>query len=253
MKDEAPDALELELPDTFRREVEGDPDTLAVLIHGSRASGGAREDSDWDLIRVVTAPALDRYRAEGRLHEKRPAEGLDVLHQGVESLHRLAAEPGWPTATYATARILFDRTGEVTALVAALLDSAGRRAYAGVPEAYDGYLNSFVRSVKALRRGDLLGARLHAADSALTLVRLLWGLERRWPPYHDGLDALLPELEAAQGWQPGSLRRALLELLTTADLGAQQRLEAEVERLLDARGFAHEWGRDLEPLKTLRL
>lgn len=33
---------------------EDDPDTLAILLHGSRASGRHRDDSDCDLIRIIT-------------------------------------------------------------------------------------------------------------------------------------------------------------------------------------------------------
>jgi hypothetical protein len=78
--------------------------------------------------------------------------------------------------------------------------SFGQQAFTAVPESYDSYLNSFVRSLKAWRRGDDLGGRLHAAESALYLVKTLFGLEHRWPPYHDVLFAELTALEGAQGW-----------------------------------------------------
>jgi hypothetical protein len=70
-------------------------------------------------------------------------------------------------------------------------------------------------------------------------------------PYFDSLDARLPQIEAAQGWEEGFLRTAVMELLETGDPALQQQLEARVEGLLAARGVAHEWGDDLEPLKAL--
>jgi predicted nucleotidyltransferase len=40
--------------DELMREVEADPSTLGLVLHGSRASGVGRPDSDFDLVRVVT-------------------------------------------------------------------------------------------------------------------------------------------------------------------------------------------------------
>ncbi len=242
-----------ELPAAFRSEVEDDPDTLAVLVHGSRARGVAREDSDWDLIRVVTPEARTRREAAGApLHEKRPQEGLDVVYDTPVLLRRLAEAPDWRTTGYAASVLVFDRTGEIGGLIRELVERAGETAYEAVPELYDGYLNCFVRSLKSWRRGDELGGRLHAAESALYLLRTLWGLERTWPPYHDMLEAGLDELEESQGWEPGSLRAALLTLLDSGDPEHQQQLELRVEQLLESRGFQHEWEGELDELRAIR-
>ena len=48
------------------------------------------------------------------------------------------------------------------------------------------------------------------------------------------------------------LARYVEEVKGDADPSIQQGLEAEVERLLSARGIQHEWGDDLEPLKAHR-
>jgi hypothetical protein len=95
---------------------------------------------------------------------------------------------------------------------------------------------------------------MQAAHSCLVLVRLLFALERRWPPYHDQLRASLRELEAVQGWEDGFLEAALARLLESGDPTFQQQLEARVESLLSSRGIEHEWGPmdGLEPLKEHR-
>ncbi len=129
---------------------------------------------------------------------------------------------------------------------------ADRIAHENTATAYDAYLNSFVRSMKSARRGDKLGQRLHAAESALALIRTLFGLESTWPPYHDHLDPALHDLEQAQGWPAGYLSMALSRLAGDADASFQQQLEDRVERLMSARGIAHDWGDDLKPLKALR-
>ena len=83
-------------------------------------------------------------------------------------------------------------------------------------------------------------------------MQALFGLEHRWPPYLDALEPELPAIEAAQGWENGFLRAALLRLAGDGDPAFQQELEARVEALMAERGFQHDWGDDLEPLKVLR-
>lgn len=236
-------------------QVRDEPETLGLLLHGSRAMGQHRPDSDYDLIRIVTEEAYRDRRARGALLEHvdrgdRPR--LDVLYQTPHRIQHYVTNPDWSTATYVSARVLFDRTGEIAELIGRLTSEAGKLARERTAAAYDDYLNSFVRSIKAARRGDDLGRRLHAAASALALVRTLFCLESTWPPYHDGLAAQLPAIEEAQGWPPGYVGDALVRLTSDADPTFQQELEARVEQLMSSRGIAHEWGTDLEPLKALR-
>ena len=234
-------------------EAQRDTKTVGLLLHGSRAAGRSRDDSDYDLIHVLTQDAFDA-RPPSAIHQKvRTGNGLtaDVLYQPVSRLAQYIAEPGWYTATYLSARILFDRTGELTTLLERMRSESGRVAREKTAEAYDGYLNSFVRSMKSARGSDDLGRQLHAAESGVALIRALFGLESVWPPYHDGLAEALPAIETAQGWPSGYLGTALIRLTRDADPTFQQELEQRVERLMESRGIHHEWGTDLEPLKAL--
>ncbi len=236
-------------------EVRADPESLGLILHGSRALGTERPDSDYDLIRVVTDSAYSLRKEQDQLIQKRDVVGrgkADVLYQSPERLRWLADNAGWWTATYVEARVLVDGTGEVSLRVEQLVAQAGELAWARVPEEYDGYLNSFVRSLKAWRRGDELGGRLHAAESALFLIRTLFGLEHLWPPYHDMLGERLTQLEEAQEWSDRFLRKAVLRLLSAGDPTFQQELELMVEALMSSRGVQHDWGDELEPLKRLR-
>ena len=236
--------------------VRDDPQTLGLLLHGSRSVGRHRPDSDYDLIRIVTAEAYEARRAAGTLIEKLTPDGThraDVLYQTPSRIETYVTEPDWYTPTYVSAQILFDRTGEVRVLLSRIASEAGRVARERLAANYDDYLNCFVRSIKAARSGDELGTRLHAAASADALIRTLFGLHSMWPPYHDGLSAHLPQLETALGWPPGDLSGALLRLVRDGDPVFQQHLEEHVERLMTSNGIAHEWAVDeLKPLKTLR-
>jgi hypothetical protein len=239
--------------DQITREVETDPTSVGLILHGSRAAGTARESSDFDLMRVVTD---ETYPARANLRDKRTGDdGLaaDVFYSSPARLWELAERPDWQVGMLVTGRVLVDR-GPLAALLEETLRRAGEHAYANLAEHYDGYLNCFVRSLKAWRRGDELGGRMQAAESALLLVRTLFALEHRWHPYHDQLAGPLAELEPAQGWKAGELADAMLRLVRDSDPTFQQELELRVEALLESRGVRHQWGPedDLQPLKEHR-
>jgi len=236
--------------------IRDDLDTFGVLLHGSRARGRQRDDSDYDLICIVTEDAYAVRRERGQLHERVSLDGgstADLLYQTPIRIAEYVTTLGWYTATYLGARVAFDRNGDIGTMLARMRSEANRVAGENTATAYDGYLNSFVRSMKSARRGDELGQRLHAAESALALIRTLFGLESTWPPYHDELAPALPAIEKAQGWPAGYLSMALSSLAGDGDASFQQHPEVRVERLMRSRGVEHEWGNDLEPLKALRL
>ena len=236
-------------------EVRDDPETVGLLLHGSRALGTDRPDSDYDLIRIVAEQAYLARMEQGALLERSAGDArpkVDVLYQALSRIEGYISEPGWYTPTYVSAQILFDRTGEIGSFMTRLTAEAGRIAFSRTAAAYDDYLNCFVRSIKAARRGDEMGRQLHAAESALALMRLLFGLQSRWPPYHDNLAAHLPQIEEAQDWPRGYLSDALLRLVRNADPTFEQEVEARVENLMTSRQIQHEWGGDLEPLKELK-
>ena len=127
--------------------VSEDPDTLAVLLHGSRASGRHREDSDYDLIRVVTQEAYDSRRKHAALLKCITLDDGtkgDVLYQTPAGIEAYVTTHGWYTPTYLGARIAFDRHGQIGVMLARMRTEANRAARANVPFAYDNYLNSFV-------------------------------------------------------------------------------------------------------------
>jgi hypothetical protein len=206
-------------------EAEADPETLALVLAGSRAHGHEHAESDYDIYLVRTRPVTPRV-----------PENVEAACTTLEELCSL--EPYWWTDGLVAGRVLVDKTG------GALGHELERLR--GVPEnaahdAYDGYLNAFVRGIGAARRGDELAQRLHAADSIRYLVRALHALEGRRAPFHDHLDGL-----------PDEWRYPLLEILRTADPSAQRALLEKVETLMTDRGvLAHdEWGANLDHARS---
>jgi hypothetical protein len=234
--------------DALLAEAADDPGTLGLLLTGSRSAGLEDERSDYDIIWLLTDAAHD---------ERKPAEAVLRFpgHPPAEIFYTCprdfaAAEPGWWTYGNASGRVLLDKTGALAEALARIGTMPEDLARAEAYDAYDGYLNAFVRSTRAHERGDELGARIHAAESVAFLARALYALERRWTPYHDRLRPRLPEL-AGQGWAAGELEDAFLAIVRTADPAEQRRLQARVEPLMESRGvLAHrEWGHALAHAK----
>ena len=205
---------------------------------------------------MLADAAYERRAVPGQpLREKRESRGepsIDLVYVRQRDLDRLPERTGWWTYGYATARVLVDKTGEVTRAIQAIETMPAEKAQADVAGWFDAYANALVRSVKAARRGDELGARLQAADSAMHLVRTLFSLERRWTPYADRLGPQLSTL-SGQGWPEGYLHETLLALVSTADPERQLALAARVEALLRSRGFGSTvdaWTEELERLRA---
>ncbi len=109
------------------RELEADPDILALLLGGSLAHGFARPDSDVDVALVLTDAAMARQRAAGKLHYNNRAlctyDGyIDGKYMDLAFL-RLVAARGSDPIRYAFEgnRVLFSRVPELAALLAQIV------------------------------------------------------------------------------------------------------------------------------------
>jgi hypothetical protein len=219
-------------------EASAEPDTLGLLLTGSRGAGQAADDSDYDLVWVLTDLAYQSGADQGDLREHaRTVEGrkVELTYVSPAILRDMAASPTWRNPDYATAIVLLDRGGDLPELLAAVTALPPDRARRAAVGAYDAYLNGYYRSAKAHRRGDELGARLQAAESVAFLVKTLFALRGRLAPHHDRLVRQLPLVEDL-AWPPGTLVPRLREVLRTADPGLQHALEREAAALLRAHG-----------------
>jgi hypothetical protein len=189
------------------READADPNVVGLVLHGSRSVGHDRPGSDYDLFFVLKAAV----KPVAREHVESAWVTFDELR---------AAEPTWWTDGMVQGQLLLDKSGGELERVLARLGEA-----TDVETPYDGYLNSFVRGKAAARRGDELGARLHAADSVRYLAEALAALDGRRPRFHDRLAGHLGE------WEP-----RLLAILRDPDVDVQRALQRDVQRLMESRG-----------------
>lgn len=232
-----------------------DVEVEGVVLNGSRGAGMHDDESDYDVVWVLTDAAYEQRRARGKAKHVRnhPLDPrLDVSYSCLGELDRIACDANWELLDFATAQVLYDKAGRVQQAVDAMTRMPAERAHADVLGWFDAYLNAFYRSLKAWRRGNVLGAQLQAAESAMHVVRVLFALEQRWPPHHDRLATQLDTLHAPN-WSPGYLHDALLRLVQSGDPALQQELEAKVEALLRERGFTPDlWDGEIERVKAWR-
>ncbi|MDX6476796.1 MAG: hypothetical protein QOH95_2307 [Gaiellaceae bacterium] len=190
------------------RDAEADTQTLALVLHGSRAVGHERPDSDYDVYYVRTV-------------DERPAVAPEVEPAVITIDELRAIEPYWFTDGMVQGRVLVDKTdGELDSILGRL------RAVHDVEQPYDAYLNHLVRGKSSVRRGDELGARLHAAESVRWLVATFSALEGTRPPFHDRLSGTLGD------WEP-----RLLAILREPDASAQLELYEDVRDLMESHGI----------------
>ncbi len=200
-----------------------------MLLIGSRAGGSAVAGSDYDFIWVLTDEGMAARTARGERQQVKEGE-FDVNYIGVRRIRQRVEDLDWATRALLSAQIVSDRTGELAAVLAQMRASAGERARSEVASVYDAYLNCYTRSLKAWRRQNELGGRIHAVESIVALARTLYGVAGRWPVYHD-------ELERIAG---------------TGDPSVQQQLETRVENFMTTRGTLHEWDDALDELRAWR-
>lgn len=219
--------------DELAREAAADDATVGLILHGSRGAGVARNDSDYDLISVVRDDVYEQRRADERLLEveRRGQARVDRLFQSPARLAWIAEHPDWYTSTYLNVDVVVDKGAVVASALDSIRAAAHERAAARLADYYDAYLTAYSRSLKCWRRGDVLGGRLNAADSANHLVRVLFSAAGQWAPYLDYVNRALPSLEAALGMPAAMISESLVRLLDRGDPAHQQRLEHQVSAL----------------------
>lgn len=246
------------------REAEDDPQILGLVLTGSRGKGFGSEVSDYDVALVVEPEALPAYMA--RFAGKEDGDGLDWWVTSLPELEPFVA--GWqePLAweifcnerySFADVSVLVDKTGRLQALVDAKGFIPAEWRPSIVRTALGAYTNSHYRSMKCLRNGNQLGARLEAADAIGHALTALFALEGRHRPYYGYMKRELAARPLTLVPLAADELLATIEtILDSADAATQQRLLGMVEVLgreagcgdaFDEWGAEYAWMRDYRP------
>ena len=230
-----------------------DPRILAFWLNGSRGKGTITPHSDYDCTMVVKDEALEEYKAR-YASLGNPEIELGVLTLDQFRRHAAWGSPeAWDRYNFAHLKALVDKAGEVQALI----DEKGSVPSGQIPScvnrALDHYINQVYRSLKCIRDGHLVGARLEAAEEVNPLLDAVFALNGRLRPYFKYLEWELKNHPLQKfGMDPREFIDSLLEILATADVKAQQGLLLRMESLFRSEGYGavfDGWGEKLPWMK----
>jgi hypothetical protein len=224
-----------------------DPHVIGMLLGGSRGKGFENESSDYDICVVVVDGTPMQIREQ---YEQLNSETIDIWTYSLSEI-RAATAWGGPEHvdrySYAHVTASIDKLdGEFQRLInsnGAIPDEQRTPFVRGV---LGGYINSTYRSMRCLRRRDILGARLEAHDAIGYLLSVLFGREGRHQPFYSYLERELRKYPLTSIPMSGyDLLAKIAAISETADLAAQQELLAMVDALLRPAGYGDvfdDWG-----------
>jgi predicted nucleotidyltransferase len=241
-----------ELVETARR----DENIVGLVLTGSRGRGFAvTEESDWDVRLVVRDEVVDEYRARLATCHGAVVNVVVFALSEFEQVGEVGTESAWDRFSYVRADVVIDvpdgRIAELVRIKSTLPADAARQLAA---EHLDDYVNSYYRAAKNLRSGLNVEANLDAAASVSALLDFLFAVHERVRPFNRFLRW---ELEnhplPGEMWAADSLLPRLQEILSSGDIGEQQRVFRDVEtlaRLHDLDDVIDGWEPDLDWLRV---
>ncbi len=226
--------------DSLVEAARSDGRVVGLVLTGSRGRGiFVRPESDWDVRLVVHGDALAECETNfGSPHGSR-IEVVVFSLAGFEQAGAIGSSNEWDRYSYAHAQVVLDkldgRIGDLVAEKGALPSDAARQIG---ERSLDDYVNSYYRSAKNLRSGLMVEAHLDAAESISPLLTALFAIYERVRPFNRFLGWELESFPLdSDEWSAQRLLPRLQTITATAELGEQQCLFRDVERLARTRGF----------------
>lgn len=218
--------------------IKEDSNILGFILQGSRGKGFENKFSDYDVRMVVKDETAEEYKKRFNM----PFKNMDMPVDGLSEF-RIYAKWGSPEAVgesydFTHCKILIDRTGEITPLVKEKGNIPNEVRHNFVYNSLDRYVNAVFRSVRASENKNPAGVHFEAAASIPYFLDALFGLYGRPKPYYAYLERELEKYPLEDlPWGSKELFEALLNILKTADLKAQQKLLKETEKFFREKGF----------------
>jgi len=215
-----------------------DDNIVGLVLTGSRGRGFAEtDDSDWDVRLVVRDDVAHAYRARLATSHGAAVNVVVFSLSEFEQVGEVGTKSAWDRYSYVRAQVVIDGPDDrIADLMRAksTLPAAAARLLAA--EYLDDYVNSYYRAAKNRRSGLEVEANLDAAESVAALLNFLFAAHERVRPFNRFLRW---ELEnhplPGDSWTAGSLLPRLRAILSSGDIGEQQRLFRDVEALARSR------------------
>jgi hypothetical protein len=229
---------------------------LGLFVIGSHSREGfADELSDYDVGVVVRNDAVQAFDARWPYKHGAPVEVLSSTLATLREHARPGTPSEWARYQYAHARVLVDKTGEVSAILAEKARLAEDEARELATEAIDSFVNSTWRSLRNRVRGLERAARLDAAESIPYLLTAIFALERRIRPFNKYLEWELREHPLADPrWQADALLPRI-DRVGAADEGEQHAMFCDLEQAARSSGLGaviDSWEPDVARLRGTR-
>jgi len=214
-----------------------DPVVVGAVLTGSRGRAAyVRVDSDWD-VRIFADDATNARERYATPHGS-VVEAVVLPTRAVEDLVDPTSAAAWDRYSYVHATVVVDRTGgtfeEAISRMETLSD-AGARWIAST--ALDGYINSYVRSLKNDRAGLAVESHLDAGESLSPLLTTLFAIHGRVRPFNKFLGWELEHHPLPEGWTASRLLPRLAAIQSIGAVRDQAALFRDVESLARDAGY----------------
>lgn len=229
------------------------PEVLGLWLGGSRGKGRQTRLSDYDVGLVVADGCEAAWRVRLAALPGFDAQVFD--HASFAAYAAWGGPQAWDRYSFAHVRALIDRTGDIQSLIDAKAVIPPELRTGFVDAALDRFVNQLYRACKCLRDGDVLAARLEAAQAPEALLDALFAMDGgRLRPYPKYLAWELDQRPlAAAPWSQSDLLKLLEEALGPAPIPALQTLLAGLEPNARTAGHAavlDAWGDALPMIRT---
>lgn len=229
--------------DSLVRDAAQDDDILGFFFGGSRGKSFEDEYSDWDLRYVVRNGTKQKYSKSpvSKEFERSDYENMEfqIFEYDEFVEHALwKKDKAWDRYSFAHVHAYVDKTGDIQKLIDDKSQIPKEEQQAFVTKEIDAYIHSLYRSVKAARRGDILGSRIEAGFSMHHLLAGLFATEYRTTPYPSYLSHELHKYPLLHfPLKSNALIELLEKIVGTGDITAQQELARTVETYMQSFDF----------------
>jgi predicted nucleotidyltransferase len=213
---------------------------VAVFVLGSRGrpDGMADAQSDYDV--AVIASDDDALRTVDEMWPYRHGALVEVMTATVAQLREhgeYGSRTEWARPQYARVNIVFDKTGEVTAILAekALVPQAHRERV--VRDGLDGFINATYRALRYATVGAGIGARLDAAESLPWLLNAVFAIDGRVRPFNKYVATELASYPLSDRAFHADVLVPRLAAILNGSSDEQHALFRDVERVARAHGW----------------
>ncbi len=220
-------------------EAKVDPNIVGFWLGGSRGKGLATQYSDWDVEFIIKDELLEEYKQKFPRYKYPHMELLLSSLTYFRNCVKWGGPEQWGRYDFTHLKALVDKTGDLQTLIEekGKIPETEIRGY--IKANLDAYINFVYRSLKCLRDGYFLGARLEATIEIGLFFDCVFALhDGRLRPFYKYLEWEMETYPLVKIPVPKPvLLRKVTQILDNADPATQQELFAIMEGVFTQAGY----------------